>query len=877
MIQVTLFLLLSFQTVELAFKVFHHASSQATSLYFNQLYCSKKQSSSIYEVDSVNRKVSIKIPDAFMSPSSSAFANDGTIPSIEGTADELKSCDAQIINKTNSGSIRVSISAMKYLGEINVHISNGKTSNVLSIIRDVAVYDMSKDEINFLASKAMMSFSTVGNWKICSEIITLLNEINVLPDSYTYTTAMSALIKHKKYDEAIDIFDKMKQHITDIDVIAYMSLVRAIGHVRDWKSTIEVLNESYRMFGNGVLPIAHTAIINLKYYDVHHHTSESMYSEMHLIDKAYSLLDWLTEQEIPMTSQTMDAILAVICTHGDKDMVEAILIRMSHFVNPPIKPSRVTFNTLLDRCAVDADITGALEIMHIMKKWRFAPDTYTYNTLLKLCFLAKDIAGAQEVLDYMNSFGVAQDAITKSLIIQLYSLSSNIIQISKLLDDEGDDDITPHMFANAIGSCTNDWKRALILLQRASKVKKADSAVYTETAKICISSHEYDNAFRVIDLMLNRGIEINKYSLSFIITACLQAPDGRGIYYLEKYLDTTYKSKPELLTNAICQRIITELTSRRFADIACNLHLGPLRNLTCKSDTLKNLYIELQLLCIQDDDATALPKTALATKALALLGMYSLQDSARHLLRTAHFNSVLRMLTHTNMYIHIEELYKMMSGSTAIALQQQSPSVSNTRIWTWRPGTFTIAEMVRSSREAKKPQLAASVIQWAATEGTFLPSGVISDAISFVYGEGRTDLTKEMYECLYIANYIQHWSDKGNLEIDLHAFSRGMAYGAISVALSEIRKMIASNNRSTGSVINIKKSSKNIKTQLTIITGRSINRKEPSDNNGKDSGSSTAYLLSEEVQRCLIEDFFPPISSSTVVNNPGRLYIDIEM
>lgn len=52
------------------------------------------------------------------------------------------------------------------------------------------------------------------------------------------------------------------------------------------------------------------------------------------------------------------------------------------------------------------------------------------------------------------------------------------------------------------------------------------------------------------------------------------------------------------------------------------------------------------------------------------------------------------------------------------------------------------------------------------------------------------------------------------------------------------------------------------------------------DNNNNDdfidsSTTSKAYTLTEEVQRVLIEDFYPPISSSTVPGNPGRLYISL--
>jgi hypothetical protein len=42
-----------------------------------------------------------------------------------------------------------------------------------------------------------------------------------------------------------------------------------------------------------------------------------------------------------------------------------------------------------------------------------------------------------------------------------------------------------------------------------------------------------------------------------------------------------------------------------------------------------------------------------------------------------------------------------------------------------------------------------------------------------------------------------------------------------------------------------------------------------------DGGSSSTFVLSDEIQRVLIEDFLPPIPSSTVPGNPGRLRIDL--
>ena len=80
---------------------------------------------------------------------------------------------------------------------------------------------------------------------------------------------------------------------------------------------------------------------------------------------------------------------------------------------------------------------------------------------------------------------------------------------------------------------------------------------------------------------------------------------------------------------------------------------------------------------------------------------------------------------------------------------------------------------------------------------------------------------------------------------------------------------------------------KNEKFEADKDREETINRKNVREIDGKDSGDdkdvdfndtstpSKAYTLTEEVQRVLIEDFYPPISSSTVPGNPGRLYITL--
>jgi pentatricopeptide repeat protein len=705
----------------------------------------------------------------------------------------------------------------------------------------------------------------------------------------------------------------------------------------------------------------------------------------------------------------------------------------------------------------------------------------------------------------MATFNIEPDTHTQSLLIQLRSHGNEAKQAVDIVDRTADEDVTSHMFAAAISACDDQWRTALLLLQRASKLRKADEAVFTATAQCCARAGEYQKAFKVIDTMLARGLLMNKYSFSFVIGACLEyiaqgpssilpslavleysqyeqrstqqnsdsdesysslratststssskiasssydvseslphmppsltqiaaedttassptrttAPTGSGggkvvavvrsklrvsqndrEALLQHYLQLAFEKYPYLLTNAVCQRIMKELTTSNQPSLAAAIHLGPLAHTTCKAETLSALLTKMQELSatwssspsvsqlvsqspspiqrraksridaleeksydINDDDfyneennlastAAGLAKgnggsnrlspsssesssvvqrlrEKAATRGLALIALYCADSSLptdpqgrslgsraaitsastpstastaatatavlaaaairtderkvaddheiplsgdrdsnsnsgdeavstavpyleevapnleqllsrfkyqpkRHLLRTGHFNSVLRLLSLAGMFGHSEELFRLMSGrsvsrhnmrasvglmttssitssttsfstssygsspmsgsssnsqpsllmsrpeacisiidddtdsnqnennnngnksattdsnspnsksteplvspstSTSTSTPSSSSSYKERRgdLWTWKPGIFTIAELIRAAREARRPHMALDVARWAVKEGTRLPMGVISDAISYVY------------------------------------------------------------------------------------------------------------------------------------------------
>jgi len=424
------------------------------------------------------------------------------------------------------------------------------------------------------------------------------------------------------------------------------------------------------------------------------------------------------------------------------------------------------------------------------------------------------------------------------------------------------DAISSHAFSIAIKS-TNDWKVAIKILQRAREIHKADQEVFMATAHVCIVGGEYRRAFALIDAVLigDEIAHINKFTLSTAISICLDIMHGNegnsgncngdGDVNVGRRLERYLRANEDLITNGVCQRVISGLIAAGDWKRACVLHTSVFRGNTIKTDTLTDLLRLMQTIA---ERRTSTVNT-LADYAMQIINLYTTHPEGevfrKHLTRTTHFNSVIRILFVAGQLGKARQIFERMVCS------DDSP---NNKAWSWRPNTFTIAELVRCGKEMSESSFIADVIQWGCDRDTYIPPGVVSDAISSAYDRGDLESARQIYDTLYQAGKVNHYFDGQDGILDLHDFSRAMAFCAISSTLDQLRE------------------NSEIK-ELIIITGKSSHQCIDSSIDLRMSGTDDHCNIVEQgkislfLQDMLVNVFFPPLSSSTVPGNPGRLYI----
>ena len=84
-----------------------------------------------------------------------------------------------------------------------------------------------------------------------------------------------------------------------------------------------------------------------------------------------------------------------------------------------IIPDEVLFNSLLDGCSKNSNLTLAFKLyQQMISEYEISPSTVTFNSLIDACIRSNDMSKAWGVLDEMKVRNVKADNFTYSTLIK---------------------------------------------------------------------------------------------------------------------------------------------------------------------------------------------------------------------------------------------------------------------------------------------------------------------------------------------------------------------------------------------------------------------------------------------------------------------------
>jgi hypothetical protein len=300
-------------------------------------------------------------------------------------------------------------------------------------------------------------------------------------------------------------------------------------------------------------------------------------------------------------------------------------------------------------------------------------------------------------------------------------------------------------------------------------LKVADEAVFISAAKSCASTGGFSSAIKLIKLMLSKDLSLNKFVLSFVLRICLEHysvryPNSGFQYDTSNFEDLVYflsyakVKSPNLITESVSHKVMKEIVEIGQFKFAYYIQFEYFRHLSCDPEILNSFFEQLQ---IQANQTEGLSINVLSEMGLNMIKLYSTEpysiifpsveyeiqigrnklktvhstlivQNRKYLLNTNIFNIVLRLLRDSNNFGGVLELFRIMSNSDIEKIPEQENELNRT---SWKPNTFTLAELIRISRQFNSPRLAYASFLWTLQSNStiFIPLGVINDCISFVY------------------------------------------------------------------------------------------------------------------------------------------------
>ncbi len=491
---------------------------------------------------------------------------------------------------------------------------------------------------------------------------------------------------------------------------------------------------------------------------------------------------------ISLSIYTFNTLLNQFAANGDVQSSTQLLREMQ--VVHSIRPDVVTFNTLLKLYVQLDDVTSVLNTLATMKALNFAFSDTTISLVIR----------------FLSSKQISSSEMASATPFILQHLSSNRSSATHMPSPSPTS--SRYTFANAIAA-SQCVRTALKLLQQASQWQMADEAVFVAAANVCTENQEYEKAIRILDSMVARALPLNVFALTLVIKTCFQqhqhssevprtgltlslpqqmeadTSPNSSFHTLDRFLRLFEESAPSLLhSESICDSVVRQFLLAGRVDMALKYHIRYFRSLRCKPQTFNRLFNELQsvisrYISFYEDNRTSPSSDSevllqqLSELALSIIEMYvdnnssdaivatattsssSGSSSSHGMLRTSHFNIVLKLLNTVGNFSSVLNLFQRMTSADAFFEHRYSVEddvgdeqvmtmisnndgtlrlgVSKTMASQYKPGTFTIAEFIRSARRHNSSILAVKAMAWGIENSVYIPLAVISDCIFLLY------------------------------------------------------------------------------------------------------------------------------------------------
>lgn len=303
----------------------------------------------------------------------------------------------------------------------------------------------------------------------CLQIYKQMQQHNVKPDKYTYSTLLTSCLKSKAISTAFDLYTQLQNDAIHIDnhLRANLLSIAAVAKpsridfcLKLFQSThkpsrimcnvmidafarVGRLNDAVNTFrhmtGQGISPDAYTVSALTKAYvkSAHYDQAFSKLKEMHSaglqipsaafgqvmdaygklgqLDDAMKVFDTMILFGVPPTQITFNILIGACAHEQMKDRAFEIFEEMKHISS--FHGDRYTYHSLMKCCLADSDCEKVLNLYRTIRKGPFQCNQVSYRYALQAAAFLLDLDSVLEIADDMKTGGCKPREDTAAMLV----------------------------------------------------------------------------------------------------------------------------------------------------------------------------------------------------------------------------------------------------------------------------------------------------------------------------------------------------------------------------------------------------------------------------------------------------------------------------
>lgn len=393
----------------------------------------------------------------------------------------------------------------------------------------------------FIYNAALTACAKSKKWKEALQLLENMRENVIYPDVRTYTAAIDACSKGGRWEKAVSLLEQM-QTIDGVepDIICYTAVIDALGRGMEPDKAIALLE---KMHDKGLEPGIRTYTAAL----------DACNRSGRWIQALDLLRDLRENRNIKPDVKAFTVVCESLAKGGQYQQALAILEDMRA---TGVEPNEVTYASVICACQKAGNWEKAIALLDEMKTYNVQPETRCFVNVLLACSQGLQWERAVELLEEMRAGGVEPMTITYNVVIGTCTKAGQMEKADDLLAEMQTyglmpDHVTYTALIDGYAKADNGWERALALLNemKSRDVGVGDRAA-TAALVACCKEGQWEPAVKLLRLMDSDEIS-GKGPSVFCYNSCIDACSKNGQWETALELLETVKAKgmtPDVIT-----------------------------------------------------------------------------------------------------------------------------------------------------------------------------------------------------------------------------------------------------------------------------------------------------------------------------------------